>query len=69
MSLKELKQHIKNNTFDDIKQMDEGMHLVDPRELDQEAVMGKAQKPPTVYHRNTEKIQEQTELAISQGEG
>ena len=51
-----------------MKQMDEGMHLVDPRELDQKAMMGKAQKPPIVYHRNTEKIQEQTELAISLGE-
>lgn len=49
--------------------MDEDIHLVDPRELDQEAVMGKAQKPSIVYHRNTEKIQEQTELAISQGKG
>ena len=51
-----------------MKQMDEGMHLVDPRELDQKAMMGKAQKPPIVYHRNTEKIQEQTKLAISLGE-
>lgn len=59
----------KNNTFDDMKQMDEGMHLVDARGLDQEAVMGKAQKPTIVYHRNTEKTQEQTEPAISQGEG
>ena len=52
-----------------MKQMDEGMHLVDPRGLVQEAVMGKGQKPTIVYQRNTEKTQEQTEPAISQGEG